>query len=300
MELNSGKRWNTNQKYDEAKPTIFKEIDTPKNLVRYLEDASARTKGHKYVYHYTTLPNLIKILRGRHWHLANAKDMNDQLEYKRGDKSRWENIFFSSFMMDSKESIGMWSMYAQPWENGVKIAIPISELRKWVASSPKLLGLKKDHTGSFEVVRDSLKIDGVNAVLGLSSVAYSNADSLEPEESEQLTCGKAVNQLIKNAPNIPELTGYIKDKAWDYEKEIRLKITFAARQSVDRIAVELSDALIDSMIITASPLFSDSLQEKIQAEIERQVKTEKSIFTNRLFIRTICSECENRKHSVSA
>lgn len=298
MYFNSGERWNTGRKYN--KPTVFKEIDTPKNLVRYLEDASARTKDHKNLYHYTTLHNLIKILRGKYWHLANAKDMNDQLEYKHGDKSRWKDIFFSSFMMDSKESIGMWSMYAQPWESGVKISIPTSELKKWIAASPKILGLKKNQTGDFEVISDSLKIDGLNAVLALSSVAYSNVDSLETGELEQLTWGQAKNLLIKNAPNIPELTGYIKDKAWDYEKEMRLKITFSSMQNIDRIAVELSDALINSMTITASPLFDGNLQEKIQSEIERQVNTEKSIFTNRLFIRTICSDCEARKHSVSA
>lgn len=298
MYFNSGEKWNIGRKYN--KPTVFKEIDTPKNLVRYLEDASARTKDHKNLYHYTTLHNLIKILRGKYWHLANAKDMNDQLEYKHGDKSRWENIFFSSFMMDSKESIGMWSMYSQPWESGVKIAIPTLELKRWVATSPKILGLKRKHTDDFEVVSDNLKIDGINAALTLSSVAYSNVDSLETGDPEQLTWGQAKNFFIKNAPNIPELTGYIKDKAWDYEKEIRLKITFASRQNIDRVAVELSDDLINSMTITASPLFVGNLQEKIQAEIEQQVKTEKSIFTNRLFIRTICSDCKARKHGVSA
>ena len=45
--------------------------------------------------------------------------MNDQLEFSNGDKERWKNIFFASFMMDMKESIGMWSMYSQPWESGV-------------------------------------------------------------------------------------------------------------------------------------------------------------------------------------
>lgn len=300
MNYNSEKTWNGGHKYNQAIPTVFKEISTPENLIRYLEDTPRRTKDYRYVYHYTTLRNLIKILQGKCWHLSNAKDMNDQLEYKHGDKSRWERIFFSSFMMDSKESIGMWSMYAQPWESGVKIAIPTSELRKWIATSPKIFGLKKNHAGSFDESSRSLEIDNINTVLTLSSVAYSNADSLEIGESEQLTWGKAGNTLIKNAPNIPELTGYIKDKAWDYEKEIRLKITFASSQDIDRVAVELSDDLINSMIITASPLFDGSLQERIQTEIERQIKTEKSIFANRLFIRTICSNCEDRKRRTSA
>ena len=42
--------------------------------------------------------------------------MNDNLEYKNGDPHRLRNLFFSCFMCEDKESIGMWSMYAQPWE----------------------------------------------------------------------------------------------------------------------------------------------------------------------------------------
>ena len=49
--------------------------------------------------------------------------MNDRLEYKTGrslDPTRWNNLFFSSFMCEDKENIGMWSMYSQPLGEGRK------------------------------------------------------------------------------------------------------------------------------------------------------------------------------------
>lgn len=102
----------------------FPEIETSKDLISYL-DSKERLKHRKYVYHYTTLPNVIAMLKSKTWHLGNARNMNDLIEYANGDKSRWKNLFFASFMSENKESIAMWSMYSQPWEKGVKITISI-------------------------------------------------------------------------------------------------------------------------------------------------------------------------------
>ncbi len=113
----------------------FSEITTPMELVSYLDDATSRLKNTKYLYHYTTLSNAIAIFKSKRWHLCNAQGMNDLKEYKNGDSECWKNIFFTSFMSDVKESIGMWSMYSLPWAEGVKIAIPkkrvqLRDLRK--------------------------------------------------------------------------------------------------------------------------------------------------------------------------
>ena len=105
-------------------PTNFPDIETVEGLKLYLDDTANRLKNSPYLYHYTTVSNVIKMIRGKTWHLGNAAGMNDNLEYKNGDPLRWNNLFFSCFMCEDKESIGMWSMYAQPWEKGVKVALP--------------------------------------------------------------------------------------------------------------------------------------------------------------------------------
>lgn len=296
MRFNSRENWNSGNKFNENIPSNFGKIDSAKGLVRYLDDFSARTKNYKYIYHYTSLRNLIKILSGGFWHLANAKDMNDQLEYQLGDSSKWKRIYFASFMMDSKESIGMWSMYAQPWETGVKITLPISAVRKWIKEKPHLYALKKDTTGNFNFAAPLEPISDAKVDLKLSAVVYSNADSLEtPDQGEYLSWSHSTNTIIKHVHKFPELTGYIKDKAWDYEKEIRLKAVMSSECDFDRIAIKISQDLIDSMIITASPLFEGDLQSKIEDEIKLQIKTDRSIFSDRLHIKTICSSCDLRQ-----
>lgn len=43
---------------------------------------------------------------------------------------------------------------------------------------------------------------------------------------ETLSWSNQKNASIRDAVRIPELTGYIKDVAWSYEKELRIKAEF--------------------------------------------------------------------------
>lgn len=129
--------------------------------------------------------------------------------------------------------------------------------------------------------------------LRLSSVAYCNSDSLQGKTNEErIMWSTAKNIHIKNAVRIPELTGYIKDMAWSYEKEIRIKAEFDNVYGVHRIAIPLTEDLINAMTITASPLFEGNLEDVLKKEIASKIKTEQSMFTHRLNIKTICQECK--------
>ena len=280
-----------NNKNEKSKvPRKFSNINTSEELKLYLDDMTNRLKNSPYLYHYTTISNVVKMIKGKTWHLGNAAGMNDNLEYKNGDSYRWNNLFFSCFMGEDKESIGMWSMYAQPWEKGVKIALPKEVIRKWIRETKEILEIS---TSNYQPTGQAITIGENGARLKLSSVAYCNADSLqETKAKEKLIWSTATNTNIKDAVRIPELTGYIKDMAWSYEKEIRIKADFDNIGNIKRVAIPLTDEVMDAMTITASPLFEGDLHAELEREIARQIKTGKSIFTNRLNIRTICQECE--------
>lgn len=274
------------------KSMAFAKITTPSELAKYLDNVSSRLQKRVYLYHYTKLPNLIAMFRSKCWHLCSAKDMNDLLEYKNGDSSRWNNLFFASFMTESKESIGMWSMYSQPWERGVKIAIPVAIVKNWI----------KKCTEIFEVDLNTKQLTGQkikispNVTLWLSSVAYSNAESLEyTGMQETISWSNRHNSNIKNATTIPELTGYIKDNAWDYEKEVRLKAEFDNIHNFKRVAIALPDEVLDAMIITAGPLFEGDLLDEIKKEIQRTVETDTSLFSGNLKLESICINCSYKK-----
>ena len=271
-------------------PTNFSDIYSAEELKLYLDDMASRLKNSPYLYHYTTISNVIKMIQGKTWHLGNAAGMNDKLEYKNGDSRHWRNLFFSCFMGEDKESIGMWSMYAQPWEKGVKIALPKEVIRKWIRETKEILEIS---TANYQPTGRAITIGENGACLKLSSVAYCNADSLqETKAREKIMWSNATNTNIKNAVRIPELTGYIKDMAWSYEKEIRIKAEFENIGNIKRIAIPLIDEVIDAMTITASPLFEGDLHTELEREIARKIKTGESIFTNRLNIKTICQGCE--------
>lgn len=86
-------------------PTNFSDIQTAEDLRLYLDDTASHLRNSPYLYHYTTVSNVIKMIQGKTWHLGNAAGMNDNLEYKNGDPLRWNNLFFSCFCVKIKEAL---------------------------------------------------------------------------------------------------------------------------------------------------------------------------------------------------
>lgn len=274
----------------EKKQRNFLSFDTIANstdLIKYL-DESYRLKNSTYLYQYTSISALVNMLRSQTMHLANAKYMNDQLEYQNGDQEIWKNLFFSCFMMEEDESIGMWSMYAQPWRDGVKISIHKDILRRWVKETKELIEISqitKQPTGRVISDTDAFKI-------WLSAVAYSNYDGLSlKEDAEILRCGTQENKILRNVPHQPELTGYIKDMAWAYEKEVRVKTQFDNSVGFERVAIKMPDYVIDSLVITPSPLFEGDIEKRIESEVSRIIATDNSKFVGKLQIRSACDSC---------
>ena len=269
-----------------ARSNAFRDIRSADELIKYLSDSSRRLENSDYIYHYTSLANAIKIIAGQVWHLASPRDMNDQLEYRTGDPSRWKDIFFTSFMTEEKENIGMWSMYAQPWEAGVKIAIPSKTAREWIADIRKI----------YEISIEDYKKTGREMTLEkgwlkLVSVAYTNAFEARLSGKPKLIWSNQINSHIQDFP-CEELTGYVKDQAWAYEKEIRIMADFPNKDSFQRAAIDVPDAVVDSMILTPSPLFEGDFYSEIQKAVKREIHTDKSLFNGKLNIKTVCSQCK--------
>ena len=272
---------------DNKKSMAFSSLSNSQDLCAYL-DSNSRLKDTEYLYQYTTISSLINMLRSKTLHLSNAKYMNDQLEYQNGDAAVWHRLLYSCFMMEEDESIGMWGMYAQPWKDGVKIAFPKAAFREWVDKIDEIIEISqttKQPTGK------KIDLDN-NFHLWISAVAYSNCDSLNLKKgAEILKFGGQENDLIHNASHRPELTGYIKDMAWSYEKEVRLKLQFWGNQVFERAAIRMPEDIIDSLIITPSPLFEGEIYSRIKQEINRQMNIGTSKFINKLNIRTPCDNC---------
>lgn len=266
--------------------TDFKKIKNPDELITYLCNVTDRLSHTSMLCQYTSLRAVIGIISNGCWYLGSPKNMNDGLELQQGLDSR-DDIFFSSFMAEQKESIAMWSMYAQPWEDGVMISIPVKEFKQWIRGVKKVYcadpRTKKPDRTAF-VHRNKAKIS-------IARVAYSNQNT--NGEVESLLCGTARNDLLKSIQD-PSLIGYIKDDAWSYEKEVRLRVDLGTGVHYQGIAIDVPDYIIHSMVITKGPRFQGDLMKRLKAECRRDMKTESSLFYDKLKY-TPCDGCIYKK-----
>lgn len=270
-----------------GKQMSFESLTDSFQLIEYL-DAKARLNSSKNLCQYTTVSALVNMIRSKTMHLSNAKFMNDQLEFQNGDATIWRDLFFSCFMMEDDESIGMWGMYAQPWRDGVKITIPRDILRQWIFETTEIIEVSqqtKKPTG--RIINDPKEFK-----IWISAVAYSNFDGIDTKKEEEiLRCGGQTNRILHNVPHRAELTGYIKDMAWSYEKEVRVKSRFKNRMGFERVAIKMPDYVIDSLVITPSPLFEGDIVKRIESEVSRIIATDNSKFVGKLQIRSACDSC---------
>lgn len=285
----------SNQLIKQGNTTDFKSITSYEGLIAYLRDSSRRLENRKgidgYVYHYTNLRAVLSIIDSGFWFLNNPSNMNDGLEYKHAQPEIWRNIFFSSFMMEARESLAMWSMYAQPWESGVMVAIPINTFKNWVRNidkvykaDPKTKQINKNTYSNRE------EID-----LFISNIAYCNTDCLGEDNVEITTCGNASNYILRDVANAPQLIGYVKNEAWSYEKEVRLRVDLPCNKDFEALSLPVSDEVINSMIITKGPRFQGDLISKFQNEIKRIQHMKDSLFFGK-FRNIPCDFC-NRSNN---
>ncbi len=273
--------------------TDFEKISDIQDLITYLKNDAERFENTKYgdtryMYHYTDINAAISILKNGFWYLGSPKYMNDKLEYGFGCENDWENLFFGSFMYNVPESIGMWSMYAQPWEQGVILKVPVADFKKWKRAISKgtasvYLANPKTKEKTAHLLNES------EFEVYINGVVYSNAKSKMTNESEKTYYRSRKNDILKNLLQNPLLLGYIKDNAWSYEQETRLTIKLNAGVKSEALSIKIPDEVIKQIGIVYGPKFIGDKNLFINNGITNS--TEHSLFTNRLD-RIYCDRCK--------
>lgn len=267
--------------------TNLSKVSTPQELISYLS-SNDRLDSSKQVYHYTRLSSILNIIKSGYWIVRSPKGMNDSFEYQNWNEDDWKNIFFISFMSEQKENIGMWSLYAQPWSNGVKVAIDAKAFKHWIKSTKTIY---KANPQTFEVYEDIAFVIGENAKITSSAVAYSDFESLNESVEEHIHVGGAKNDMLKRATGVPSLAGYIKNDAWDYEKEVRLRIDLERHIECEAVAIKLTEELINAITIIKGPRFNGDLQKAIEQELEKNIPNGASLFFDRI-ASIPCDNCD--------
>ena len=180
----------------------------------------------------------------------------------------------------------MWSMYGQPWEDGIKISIPKKTFVSW---AEKIQRVFKVDSETHNIIADSpLSEDMFKA--SISRVAYVEWD--DSVHVFQIRCGEnAHNERIKSVDS-PMFTGLINDNAWSYEKEVRLRVDLSSAIPGKKVAVIIPDDVLDSIVITTGPRFNKPIKIK---EFRNVSDVRTSIYAGKLKY-VYCDKCGAKKY----
>lgn len=212
----------------------------------------------KNAYHYTTLESLSKIVKNKSLKLSGLRTMNDGFEMRL--YGNCHDLFFClSKSSISKESFGMWAMYGKlrtkekdemnPNNIGVKICFPKNSID--------------------EICR-------INSLV-MHSVAYADLRTdYQGNPLKKVTIGSQTTSAEIKL-DLDNLEGYIKDSAWAYENEIRLRKKNEDVLKDDDI-ISLTDDIISQLIVYPSPRYEADTCKKILGKLGCKIMIEDNIY----------------------
>ena len=260
----------------------FSDITEAYELAAFLKEPQ-RINSIKFLSKYMKLSSAIRFFSSGMMLINNPANMNDYYEYESfPEREAWSRICFASFISQQSESMAMWSMYAQHWDEGVMISFPANALRELVQNTPTLItAVINEETGRYEPSSDEISAEGI---LSINRVAYLDGHTLTYRGRDDR------NIHFKNPYEHPELAGFIKDSAWEYEKEIRLRVDLPSSYDVDAVFLKLPDSFLKQINITTGPRFAGNAITALPKKFRPFVKIKTSKFTEKLAW-TPCDDC---------
>lgn len=251
------------------------------SMIAFLKDKGA---NHDNYYHYTTWDSLKKILEHKTFLLTrgNSLNINDQHEaHMKGSWEEWNKIYIGSFAFGSPENMAMWGLYGLPWRDAVRLTIKKDKMNKWIDSIHEIRLFENGKTESF---RDRFEVS-------LNDVVY--ASGVDGDPIKFIYRGRNLNtQLPPGADKAREMTGYVKNCAWQYENEVRLRIRLNHDTGFEKIQVSVPEEVIDSIVVTTGPYFRWKSENMYEHLIDENRIVE-SGFKNLVRYKELCSMCQH-------
>lgn len=231
----------------------FRNADTPEKVKFFLNAGFSFSNA----YHYTTLETLHKIFSNKTLRMSQMSKMNDLKESTIAEGCN-DYFFCMTKESTSVENFGMWAMYGK-----------IKEFDKNNLDSKakaKTLGVKIQFS---KKVIDNLRND-----LGLSFYKVGYVDLFS--DTSIVYNGEKNTKVHINIKN-KILAGYIKDNAWKYEKEFRLRKSVIENNDNNFIDIPISDEILKQLIVYPNPLSSVEECRKIFNDLNSDIEKSKII-----------------------
>jgi len=209
---------------------------------------STKFQKHEFLYHYTTVEDLLFILINRTIKFNKVDHFNDISENTRNE---YVKFFASCFTYSSNESIPLWHIYANK-ENGVRIGFPNI----------------KFYDDDFYYFDDkgkkvSIDIASIGSIL-CGQVEYD--DNLASRSPSQGSESIRVTDVYEMACQ--------KRKVWSYEEELRYFIVDDnLTKDAKCLYVSLNNYFFSNLLITYNPFMSD-YRKRIIEEATRNLSFE--------------------------
>ena len=265
------------------------EVNDINTMIHFLKQ---KGKNHRYYYHYTNWDSLEKIMKNGTFLLTrgNCTSINDQHEaYAKGSIKEWNKTFISSFSFGESENMAMWGLYGIPWEDAVRICIPNKQMKLWIESI--------DRVGVW--MHNQIKGFINDADISLNDIVYVSGES-RSHDLKLTHAGKSMS--ISNLPNLwgmdhnPQMTGYVKSYAWQYENEVRLRIHLRRDEGIEKLCVKIPQEVLEKITITTGPSF-EWKDSELRKQLSEAGRINESDYHNLVKLRSLCSMCEHRSFS---
>lgn len=258
-----------------------------RNIEELIEFLETKGSNHNNYYHYTSWDSFKKIYTSKSFLLTrgNSLSINDQHEaLMKGSWEMWNKTYIGSFAFGSSENMAMWGLYGLPWEDAVRISLPKEEMLCWLKSISSVCLWDKDVKGS--VIPSKLSLTDIVYVGGTKGSC--DLKLTHNDKSFSTSHHPQLHELDKSA----KMTGYIKNYAWHYENEVRIRVELPKDTGYEKIRLNIPKETIDAMQVTTGPYFRWK-DDALYQELCDQNKISESGFKNLVRYRAICSMCQH-------
>ena len=219
----------------------LEDIKDTDSLIEYLKYPYY---GFSSAYHYTSLEALYKIFKYKTLRFSRMSAMNDSFERELFCDNKDFFFCLSKGKEDIFENFGMWSMYGK--------------LNNSKTNNPTKIGVK-----IYFSKENLLRLLAENKEIIPHSVAYANIiENYENPKNLKVRVGSHTANISDF--DIKKHSGFLKDTAWKYENELRLRIPCTTERLTDKTKdIPISEGILGSLKIYPSPIYDCDTCKKI-------------------------------------
>ncbi len=167
----------------------------------------------------------------------------------------------------------MWELYGVPSNEAVRISLAKNKMRDLINISNEKLEKKQNLIYLDGEKQDPLSSNKIDKLV-LADVFYVKGTDKDKRVSiEQDHYGVPVHFNFNNSDNLHDFlqnwffTGYVKNYAWFYEKEVRIILTLKDKIDKEELFMEIPDDIICLFQVTLGPSFFKSELDKPSDDI---------------------------------